>query len=422
MTVRTMYYANVLCLLAHALAVESRSRKTVLCIQEFQSSECSDYECDWYGNLTFNLSQYIKNNTEIKFCESQVTLFDLIHITNKTNLLLHGISYHTLTTVQCEQDFVRNVNGSGFRFTNIIQLQIMNILFIGCGAIHDGSTIFYDKTIQFLASIYIYYSINVQIKYVRIEDGNGTGLAIIDTTGYVEVAYSSFKNNSIKGDTTLSGGRGVYVDFTYCPPGTVTGCENVKRNNKNSVYVFTHNIFMLNTASHAIQWYHTPFQYRSQKRVFKEVGFGGGLIIYIRADASGHNITIDKCKFLDNKAILGGGLLVSFHDTPNNNSVIVRNSAFDQNVAKKGGGGIDVGFLIFTDHPTSLPASRNFVTFGHCNMTRNSAEYGGGTKVFSTRSFYNSFNNRISFSKCQWEQNIDLAQLSKYLHIHGILL
>ena len=258
---------------------------------------------------------------------------------------------------------------------------------------------------QFLASIYIYYSMNVQIKHVRIEDGNGTGLAIIDTIGYVEVAYSLFKNNSIKGNTTLSGGRGIYVDFTYCPPGAVTGCDNVKRNNKNSTYAFTHNVFMLNTASHAIQWYHTPFQYRSQKRVFKEVGFGGGLIIYIRADASGHNITIDNCKFHDNKAILGGGLLVSFHDAPNNNSVIVRNSAFDQNVAEKGGGGIDVGFLIFNDHPTSQPASRNFVIFSHCNMTRNTAEYGGGTKVFSTRSFYNSFNNRISFSKCQWEQN-----------------
>lgn len=133
-----MYYANVLCLLAHALAVESISKKTVLCVQGLQSSECNNYKCDWYGNLTSRLSQYIENNTEIKFCESQVTLFDLIHIANKTNILLHGISYHTLTAVQCQQDFVRNVNGSGFRFTNITQLQIMNILFIGCGAIHEG--------------------------------------------------------------------------------------------------------------------------------------------------------------------------------------------------------------------------------------------------------------------------------------------
>ena len=404
-----MYYANVLCLLAHALAVESVSKRTVLCIQEFQSSECSgfNHECNWYGNLTSSLSLRTENNTEVKFCENEVILFDLIHIANRENILLYGVN-HTSTVIRCQQDFVRNVNGSGFRFTNIMQLQIMKVVFIGCGAIHDGSTTFHgnNNTMQFLASIYIYYSINVQIQHVRIENGNGTGLAIIDTTGYVEVAHSIFKNNSIKGNTTLSGGRGIYVDFTYCPPGTVTGCENVKRSNKNSTYTFTHNVFMSNTATHVIQWHgHTPLQYRAQKRVFQEVGFGGGLTIYIRADASHNNITIDHCKFHDNKAILGGGMLLSFHDAPENNSVVIRNSVFDKNVAKKGGGGIDVGFLIFNDHPTTQIANRNFITISNCNITRNSASYGGGTKIFSTRSLYNSFNGRIFFSKCQWKQN-----------------
>ena len=398
---------NILYILAHlTLAMESMSKKTILCIQEIgfdQSYECS--KCHWYGNLTSSLSLYIEDNTEVKFCHSQMILFDLIHIANKTNVSLYGVGHHTLTAVQCQQ--VRNVDGSGFRFTNITQLRIMNISFLGCGAIHEGSTIFHgNKTMQFLASLYIYNSINVQINNIRIKDGNGTGLAVIDTTGYVEVAYSLFKNNSIKGKSSFSGGRGMYVDFTYCPPGTVTGCENLKRNNKNSMYMLSNNTFMANTASLVTTWHHTPLQYRAQKRVFQEVGFGGGLTIYIRADASGNNITIRNCNFLANKAILGGGLLVSFHDAPSNNSVVVRNCIFGKNVAKKGGGGIDVGFLIFGDHPTSPhTASRNFIIVSHCNVVGNVAEYGGGTKVFSTKSLHSSLNNRILFEKCQWEEN-----------------
>ena len=37
-----------------------------------------------------------------------------------------------------------------------------------------------------------------QINRINIEDGNGTGLAIIDTSGFVEVTHSMFKNNDIK--------------------------------------------------------------------------------------------------------------------------------------------------------------------------------------------------------------------------------
>lgn len=60
-----------------------------------------------------------------------------------------------------------------------------------------------------------------------------------------------FKNNGIKGSSSLSGGREVYVDFTYCPPGIAneTQCETFNRNNKNSTYVFSHNTFVANTAS-----------------------------------------------------------------------------------------------------------------------------------------------------------------------------
>ena len=119
----------------------------------------------------------------------------------------------------------------------------------------------------------------------------------------------------------MSGGRGVYVDFTYCPPGIVneTQCEIFNRNNKNPTYVFSHNTIVANTASLVTKWRHTPLQYRAQKTKFQGVGIGGGLTFYIRADASNNSITVEHCSFLANKAILGGGLLVNFHYTAKNN-------------------------------------------------------------------------------------------------------
>ena len=169
--------------------------------------------------------------------------------------------------------------------------------------------------------------------------------------------------------------------------------------------MLTYNTFEANQASVVMKWHHTPLQYRAQKKIFQEIGLGGGLTVYIRADASGNSIKIENCNFYANRAILGGGLLVNFHDIPNNNSVFVKNCTFNNNAAERGGGGIDIGFLIFNDHPTLQPASGNFVTISHCSVTGNIASYGGGTKLFSTRGLYRSLNNSILFDNCQWKQN-----------------
>ena len=202
----------------------------------------------------------------------------------------------------------------------------------------------------------------------------------------------------------LSGGRGVYVDFTYCAPGNVFECEKQTRNNKKSTYVFSNNTFENNRASIAKNDDYTPIHFQSQKSRFKEVGIGGGLAIYIRADATGNSVTIESNTFLANEAILGGGLLVNFHDSPKNNSVIVKNCLFNKNSASNGGGGIDVGFLFFAKTSMSSP-SGNSVMFDDCNMTHNVAKYGGGTKLFSTRSACGGLSNEILFINCQWIHN-----------------
>lgn len=389
-------------LVIQSVAVKSFSK--IVCIRAFtegsESNGCNS--CDRYGNLSHELSHEVEDHTELRFCGSRTRLFDLIHITHKTDITLHGL-HNQSTTVHCQHV---GQNGPGFMFTNITELHIASISFHGCGFMHKWLTIIKNTTIPFMASIYIYNSKNVHISHVRVEDGNGTGLAIIDTTGLVNITYSMFKNNSIKINSSLTGGRGVYVDFTYCPPGTDRGCEILSRNNRNSTYVFSHSMFEANNAiaSRVKKYFQTPLRYKAQKKIFQEVGNGGGLTLYIRADATSNNIMIENCSFLANEAKLGGGLILSFHDSPKNNVVVVRNCTFQENVARNGGGGLDVGFLAFGNHLATLPTGNKLV-FDHCSLMANFAKYGGGTKIFSTRSFSSGLNNSITFTKCQWEQN-----------------
>ena len=131
---------------------------------------------------------------------------------------------------------------------------------------------------------------------------------------------------------------------------------------------------------------------------------GGGLNIYIRANATANNITIESCHFIANKGNLGGGLLLSFHDSPKKNLICVRSCAFFNNIARNGGGGLDVGFLSFGKHLNTYP-SGNRVMFSNCTMTANKATYGDGTKVFGTRSVSSGFENSITFFNSQWIQN-----------------
>lgn len=73
------------------VAVKSFSK--IICIQAFtegsESNGCNN--CDWYANLSHELSRKVEDHTELKFCSGRTSLFDLIHIAHKTNVSLHGL-------------------------------------------------------------------------------------------------------------------------------------------------------------------------------------------------------------------------------------------------------------------------------------------------------------------------------------------
>ena len=108
--------------------------------------------------------------------------------------------------------------------------------------------------------MYILNCSNFKLESVHISYSDGLGIILYDTTGVVDVSNLVFQNNSLE-KTDLSGGGGVYVEFTICTPGVYyTDFDAPERNitASNNVYFFTNCTFQSNTAR-----FHGPkyFQY-----------------------------------------------------------------------------------------------------------------------------------------------------------------
>ena len=352
-------------------------------------------KCDNHWKVD-TLSDLLNNsNTTVMFCDSFFELEQSIEVEGKVNISLRGLEGGE-TIIECTQ-------GIGLSFTSLIDITISDLTFAGCGEIFDSTSLNFTtnmSTVNFLVSIYIYNCTNVIIERVNVIDSRGTGIAIFDTDGLVNIQDSIFSNNG-GNDSIIPGGGGVYMEFTFCPPGIVdNNCTHYQKKNQNSLYSFQNCTFINNNAT-------TPdaervSYYRAKGVQFHGLGRGGGLCIVFKGNASQNNVTINDCWFVQNGAIWGAGLWVAFHDSPQSNILSVNNALFSKNNCYlNGGGGVDIGLLFYQE---PLP-KYNIMTFSNCLFRENSAKYGGGIKFYSSQSQLMNLNNNITFIDCAWEEN-----------------
>ena len=365
-------------------------------------------ECDEiFSEGNMSAIEEIKEDLYLKICSDSLKLTQLLHLQNLDTIEVTGEA-NAISLIDCERE-------SGLRFTNISKLKIINLEIRSCGALFYSTSQNHsdpDTNTLFRSSIYIINSSDVSIVNIAITDSNGTGLAMIDTNGRVEIKDSKFHNNkvSMENETDLAlgmipGGGGVYIEFTYCTPGgvkenTCTEEKNMKVNN--SSYSISGCSFSNNVASTVIVKGTTFIKTSGNK--FQGLGMGGGLCIFIRGYAEMNTISVSNCNFTNNSAIFGGGMYAHYRDSPKLNSVTVKNSLFENNECLKyGGGGIDLGLFYSNDHK---PENNSFLV-SDCMFLRNKANYGGGSRVFSSRSLYfSNLRNLIMFEECTWDGNI----------------
>ena len=314
-------------------------------------------------------------------------------------------------TVTCTSSNRAELTDAGLSFVSVRNLSIASLIFERCGGLHNSTsanTTSRNSTIQFQSAIYILNCTNVNISHVNVSNSSGTGLAFFDTNGTVLVSNSRFELN--RASHLDPGGGGVYVEFTYCTPGTYGNCTHSPYDNQNSTYKFQQCRFSDNYAT-TLNPDKTSFVH-AEGSDFQGLGRGGGLCVIFKGETAGTVIDISRCDFRNNSAIWGGALFIQFQDSPRNNSVSITDSSFIENDCYiNGGGAVDIGYIFYLKPMEGDKAVNNNMTFKNCIFSHNHAEkYGGGVAIFASRSLHHSaLSNSIIFENCSWVENSALA-------------
>ena len=336
-------------LLAASLAVQV-SRATynttisVVDPQKKRHHTCSSFKC---------IEKNLTHSTQVVFNTSFISLASPFLVKNLTNIALKGTG-HT-TTVHCNPD-------TGLQFTGITNLLIENISFRECGSRYEHLGV--------LVALYIYSTINCDINSVTFCNSSGRGMLLSEVRGNVSIVNSLFERN---GNITANG-AGVFI--------------KAHTTESSAVNYIIRNCSFIGNRVHAADIRHLH-------------GEGGGVSIILQG-ASNHHIRISDSKFVGNSAVWGGALCVIFYNQARHNSLTVENTTFTNNTApKRIGGAVDLGYKFKVNSPYN-----NSGLFYNCTFTNNSAAYGGGVSIFSSKAFQcQEKKDEFVFRNCIWDGN-----------------
>ena len=377
----------------------------LICIEENDSLGAYHNPCKNPNATNCNISsltilpELLQANSTIHLCMPHIQLDTSIHLQGLYNVTFTGVKQKTV--MNCSES-----HEAGVSFTESENIHLENLVFEKCGTLQESTSvnITSEATLHFYTSVYVFNVTDFAMYNVTVRNSNGVGLAMFDVGGLVTVSHCVFENNkiyAINGSGDILGGGGMYVEFTYCPPGTYgENCDNRYDYIVNSTYNISHSKFMNNNASKAMQ-FKTDFHVNNRGR-FQGFGRGGGLQVMFRGKSLGNTITIYNCIFTHNEAFWGGGLKASFQDESQYNLLTVLKSIFRRNKClANGGGGANIGYTFYHQ-----PYPRhNKISFSDCEFLENEAKFGGGLAFYSSDSTSSGLDNRAEFNDCTWKAN-----------------
>ena len=306
--------------------------------------------------------------------------------------------------------------GTGCSFYECQRIQVSDVTFIGCGAIHNSTSRNFTaqsySLVTYQVAVYFEFCLDVTIVNATICHSNGMGLVFMGSAGYISIADSYFTDNAVA--EGMIGGGGVYIEFPKCKPGdiacangtsTYTVASNVVPSS--TTYKFTRCHFVDNNESdgdfkktHIIK-----SQTQSDHYAF---GNGGGLLVYFKGSACDKIILLDSCEFMGNQADIGAGSYISFSDESHNNTVKITATQFTDNVCHTAnilpdnfisGGGTKVHFGKHSYHNAFIVHGSSFIN--------NSATWGGGLSVYTKGKKHRTpRTNDVVVTGCHFETNI----------------
>ena len=265
------------------------------------------------------------------------------------------------------------------------------------------------RGVKFVTALDFRYCRNLAISDVEISSSPGLGANLNDVGGFVSFRDSVFADNKAASNYSsqielellpryVNSGGGVFVILNKYGDNTVivTPIEHDSYQHNNH-YSFTNCQFLRNEA----RWSNASENedLNTPERPFSS---GGGLAMFFKGNASGCNVAISACKFINNSASWGGGLQVVMEDKTQNNSFIMQGTTFLRNNADLSAGGARMGNIPFKHAQLSL----NRFNISNCSFVQNKALWGGGASIFggtipSTKPAITQF----YFTQSNWRHN-----------------
>ena len=313
----------------------------------------------------------LRNCSNITF--KNVSDFNLTHridISQNTDFIMIGDE--SGTSIWCS-------GFSGIIVTDVANILLANIQFHQCGVQHP------HRDFNFNAAILMVNCSNIHINNTVLNRTNGTGLVLLNSSGYVQISNSGFHSGKLKEleDNITSGGGGLHIQ-QFPNEEQATFSVNILIEQCN----FSNNIA-------------TTYCNITSCEYSCSFGYGGGLTISLYHSSGHGNITVKDSNFWNNSATAGGGVEVIVCNS-NNSDVFLSNISLDDNEAREeGGGALDILW-------SPMHNSRNTMVIKDVGFYRNYAKYGGGSAIAIASNSSISSNNYIKFTGCLWKDNIAL--------------
>ena len=348
------------------------------------SSPCTEEKpCKTLNEAFLRVSSH--SSTRIMLAKGNYTMEKRHNFTRMAMFGLFGDgSIRDDVTVTCDAN-------ASLSFTFSENISFKRIKLLKCGGWFESSYARKNypdlRGAEFKAALDFRYCRNLSISDVEISSSPGLGANLYDVGGFVNFTDSIFADNkAASNDISEEGseleplpryvhsGGGVFVILNKYGDNTVhvTPSEHDSYQHNNH-YLFTDCHFLRNEA----RWSNVS-ENRDLNTPERPFSSGGGLAVFFKGNASGCNVTISACKFIDNRASWGGGLQVLMEDKTENNIFIMEGTIFLRNEGDFSGGAARIGNMPLKHERLML----NQFNISNCSFVRNKALWGGGASIF----------------------------------------
>ena len=336
------------------------------------------------------ISSKIENNSDVQIDIEvlQLQLTNTVWFHELNSLVINGKP--SLTTITCESG---SNTGAGIVLNDIHRtVTLRNLNFTSCvSRINHNSK-------NYRSALTLIQCRGMEFHKIVIARSRGLGLLILSHLGgQVHLKSAIFYDNKLPENYTkesVMGGGGVYVQPSKVQGGPYS-------------FYFDNCTFESNTA-------HTEHYTYLYTNVIGEIekgyGQGGGVHLMIESGLSNVHVSFSECRFIANKAFIGGGLSVETYGETNNVTVEIKNSLFkkngcsDKNITQHTyfGGGVYLSFSTLLGESVTIDTHyliRNVSFIGNC------AQFGGGVNYLSDRDLRNSLDSSMLFDNCTFRGN-----------------